>query len=77
MEADSDKLGSLGCRRARFKTDQRNITLKKGSKIIVRMLHCTSPQSLVDLNLLVAEKAQRAAQEEEGLRKKGGGPSSQ
>lgn len=41
------------------------------------MLHCTSPQSLVDLNLLVAEKAQRAAQEEEGLRKKGGGPSSQ
>lgn len=41
------------------------------------MLHCTSPQSLVDLNLLVAEKAQRAVQEEEGLRKKGGGPSSQ
>lgn len=40
------------------------------------MLHCTSPQSLVDSNLIVAENAQRAVQEEEGLRK-GGGPSSQ
>lgn len=40
--------------------------LKKAEKINVRMLHCTSPQSLADSNLLVAEKAQRAQQEEGG-----------
>lgn len=61
----------FGLKEDTFQDRPKEYHVKKGSKINVRMLHCTSPQSLVDSNLLVVEKAQRAVQEEEGLRKKG------